>query len=89
MKEKALYADHVFLFFEEVASALRGSSVELADSVEYAKKFYIVPLTSEFYGVAMQALRKVIDSRSGALTSQQLEQARIYVDRIKSQYFST
>ena len=77
-----------FVFLEELASALRSSNVELADSVEYAKKFYTRTLTSEFYGVAMQAFRKVVDSRSDALTSQQLEQARIYVEQIKRQYFS-
>ena len=90
MKAETIYADQVFNFLKEILPLVRDAGyTRLAEHVEVAIKHYIPPsLTSEFYGVAMTALREVTDSASDVLTLEQLNRARHLAGAIKAQWFS-
>lgn len=89
MKSQPIYADHVFRVLKEVAHCLQGSSHEKQlELVNLAIWHYAFPLTSEFYGKAMIALRNVVERAPEELTPQQLEHVRNLADAIKSQWYS-
>ena len=89
MARETIYADRVLNFLEELAPILKSSHhTQQAERVEGAIKHYIFPLTSEFYGVAMMALRNAVDNAPDALTTEQLGRARYFADQIKAQWFS-
>jgi len=56
--------------------------------IDVARKHYLIPLTSEFLGESMVALREVLNASRTLFTSEQASQARWYVDAIKQQWFS-
>jgi hypothetical protein len=88
-KVEPIYAESVFHFLREIASILHSSGrTQLAERLDFATKHYIFPLTSEFYGVAMIALRETVSAAPEALSSQQLNRARYLADAIKAQWFS-
>ena len=65
----------------------RGET-ELAHELQLAMKYFIVPLTSEFYGVSMVALRKVLSGESKIMSDNDKERASFFVKEIKEKWFS-
>ena len=89
MERETIYADNVLHFLKELAPILKSSHhTQQAERVEGAIKHYILPLTSEFYGVAMMALRDAVDNAPDALTVEQLNRSSYFAEMIKAQWFS-
>lgn len=89
MKAETIYASRVFDFLSEIAPILRNTRhAELAGRVEAAMKYYVAPVTSEFYGEAMTVLADTVTSAHDVLTPQQLHRAQDLAAAIKAQWFS-
>jgi hypothetical protein len=89
MDKEPIYADRVYYFLADIAKALEANHrEELLSSVGVAMRHFVVPLTSEFMGVAMTALEEVVAKAGDILTPLQIEQAKGYIKSIKNQYFS-
>jgi len=94
-----VYADKLYEFLTEmVASAEARGDQEVVSRIDTARKHYMIPLpngkffrpplTSEFLGESMVALREVLDTSRSLFTPEQASQAKEYVDSIKQQWFS-
>jgi hypothetical protein len=58
---------------------------ELRDDLHRAMKHFVLPLTSEFYGVSMEALQKMLNRRS--LSDKDRRLAAIFVKEIQEKWF--
>lgn len=84
-----VYADKLYAFLSEMVSAaqVQGDQVA-ARRIDVARKHYMIPLTSEFLGESMLALRQVLETSRSLFTPEQASQAEAYADTIKRQWFS-
>lgn len=96
---ETVYADKLYAFLTEMAAAAQAQGNQnVVQRIEIARKHYMIPLptgkffrlplTSEFLGESMVALREVLDTSRSLFTPQQVSQAKEYVDSIKQQWFS-
>lgn len=94
-----IYADKLYEFLTEMlATAQSQGDEEAAQRIDRARKHYMVPLqggktlrppvTSEFLGESMLALRDVLARSRKVFSSMQIEEAGEYADSIKQQWFS-
>ena len=84
-----VYADKLYAFLTEMVTAaqVQGDQVA-ARRIDVARKHYMIPLTSEFLGESMLALREVLETSRTLFTPEQAREAKAYVDAIKQQWFS-
>ena len=86
---ETVYADKLYAFLTEMAAAAQAhGDREAVRRIDIARKHYMIPLTSEFLGQSMVALRELLDTSRLLFTSEQASQAKEYVDVIKQQWFS-
>ena len=86
---EAVYADKLYAFLTELMEAAQAQGdQEAVRRIDFARKHYLIPLTSEFLGESMVALRELLDTSGLLLTSEQASQAKEYVKAIKQQWFS-
>jgi hypothetical protein len=84
-----IYADRLFDFLKELEDTAKArGDVKIQEKIEFARRHYIVPLTSEFLGVSMNVLHEVLDEAEEMLSSKQIAQAREYAAGIREQWFS-
>lgn len=94
-----IYADKLYEFLSElVATAQSQGDEQVVQRIDRARKHYMIPLptgeyfrlplTSEFLGESMLALREVLAGSKALLTPEQTSTAREYADTIKRQWFS-
>ena len=84
-----IYANKVYEFLSELATlaASKGLGTQL-ERIDFARKHYIFPLTSEFLGVSMVVLQEILRNSPGLLSEEQHARASEYVAEIKKQFFS-
>jgi hypothetical protein len=86
---ETVYADKLYAFLTELAEAAQAQgNQEAVRRIDFARKHYGNPLTSEFLGESMVALRELLDTSESMFTFEQASQAKEYVDAIKQQWFS-
>ena len=86
---ETVYADKLYAFLTEIAVAAEAQGDQVAvRRIDVAKRHYMIPLTSEFLGESMVALREVLETSRWLFTPEQARQAKDYVDAIKQQWFS-
>ena len=96
---ETVYADKLYEFLTVmVATAQSQGDQVVVSRLDVARKHYMIPLptgkyfrlplTSEFLGESMVALREVLDTSRSLFTPEQASQAKEYVDAIKQQWFS-
>ena len=94
-----VYADKLYEFLTEIAEAAKSrGDQQVAQSIDVAMKHYMIPLptgknfrlplTSEFLGESMVALREALDKSRSLFSPEQASLAEEYVDSIKQQWFS-
>jgi hypothetical protein len=84
-----IYADNIYQFLCELAEAAEAhQNAVILDRIEFARKHYLFPLTSEFLGVSMVVLGEVLDHSKEMLSPQQVRQAGEYITTIKKRFFS-
>jgi hypothetical protein len=84
---KSLDAQEIYRFVDCLAADMRlKGRATSAEQLERVKKFYLLPLTSEFLGEAMLALRSIL-AEADSLTPELKERAAAYVTEIQNQYF--
>jgi hypothetical protein len=85
-KMSSIRADRLFEFLSELEQTARShGNSKAAERLEFARKHYIFPLTSEFLGVSMVVLREVLNDATAMLSPRQLQEARKYTERIKEE----
>jgi hypothetical protein len=60
---------------------------DLANDLQGAMKHYVLPLTSEFYGISMAALKKMLASNQNYFSREDKELAAIFVREIEEEWF--
>lgn len=96
---ETVYADQLYEFLTEIVeTAESGGNQDIVRRVDDARKHYVIqlrdgkshrlPLTSEFLGESMLALREVLEEWPSILSPTQAKQARKYADLIRRQWFS-
>ncbi len=60
---------------------------ELRNDVHRAMKHFMLPLTSEFYGVSLVALNKMLASNQMAFSDEDKKLAAIFVKEIQENWF--
>lgn len=96
---ETVYADELYEFLSEmVATAHSHGDEEVERRIDQARRQYKVPLTtgkylampltSEFLGESMAALRDVLEKAGHLFTSEQISRAQEYAESIKRQWFS-
>jgi len=84
-----IYADRLYRFLAELGESANSHNLLAAgERIEFAKRHYVVPLTSEFLGVSMLALKDILSEHREILTTEQITRAEEYVTEIKRQFFS-
>lgn len=87
-KISPIRVDRLFEFLSELeATGISHGNSKIVERINFARKHYIFPLTSEFLGVSMEVLREVLDDAGEMLSPQQAEQAREYARDIEKQWF--
>ena len=83
-----VYADELYFLLSEIAeAAVRFGESNGLNQIEFARKHYVFPLTSEFLGVSMDALTEILQHSRGILTPVQVRRAEQYVLEIRTQWF--
>jgi hypothetical protein len=86
---ETVYADKLYEFLTEmIATAQSQRDQEAVRRLDVARKHYMIPLTSEFLGESMVALREVLDMSRSLFTPEQASQANEYMVAIEQQWFS-
>jgi hypothetical protein len=86
---ETVYADRLYEFLTGLAEVAEARNDRSAlERIEFARKHYLPPLTSEFLGVSMVALREILSRSEDLLSAQQAKEARQYVSAISRQWFS-
>jgi hypothetical protein len=86
---KPVYADRVYEFLTALAAAAQtNGDLESVRNLEVARKHYLFPLTSEFLGKSMDALREIVARSPIWLSADQKRLATELRDSIKRQWFS-
>jgi hypothetical protein len=90
MDQTDISPQKVHEFLDELAVTLTsaGDTTKLAERLTRTKKYFLIPLTSEFYGEAMRALEQVVNEDPPGLSFDQRERASLYATKIKNQWFS-
>jgi len=74
---ETVYADKLYAFLTEMAAAAHASgNQEAVLRIDFAMKHYTFPLTSEFLGESMLALRELLNTSQLLFTSEQASQAK-------------
>jgi hypothetical protein len=68
-------------------SAVEQEEPGLGDDLHQAMKHFVVPLTSEFYGVSMLALNKILASNREICSAEDKRLAAIFVKEIQGKWF--
>jgi hypothetical protein len=68
-------------------SAVEQGEPGLEDDLHQAMKHFVVPLTSEFYGVSMVALNKMLASNRATFSAEDKRLAAIFVKEIQERWF--
>ena len=61
---------------------------DLANDLQGAMNHYVLPLTSEFYGISMAALKKMLASNQDYFSREDKELAAIVVREIEEKWFT-
>lgn len=86
---ETVYADKLYEFLTDLmVTAQSQQDDETAQRIDRARKFYVIPLTSEFLGESMFALREVLGCSKTLFTPEQTSKAQEYADAIRQQWFS-
>lgn len=94
-----VYADKLYEFLTEMLTTAQSmGNREVVQRIDAARKHYLVPLpagkyfrpplTSEFLGESMLALREVLEKAGSLFTAEQTGLALEYVESIRQQWFS-
>ena len=82
-------AQEIYEFVNRLSTEMRREGrTALAERLEKVKKFYTRPLTSEFLGEAMLALKSILAEVDCCLDPELRESAASYATGIQTQYFS-
>jgi hypothetical protein len=76
----------LYEFLSRLSEVGQGES-ELRNDVHRAMKHFVLPLTSEFYGVSMVALNKMLASNQMAFSDEDKKLAAIFVKEIQENWF--
>jgi hypothetical protein len=84
-----IYADRLFEFLTELADTAKvHGDAKIQEKIAFARRHYILPVTSEFLGVSMDVLHEVLAEAKEMFSSKQIDQAREYAVGINDQWFS-
>jgi hypothetical protein len=76
----------LYEFLSHLSASEQGEP-ELGDDLRRAMKHFVLPLTSEFYGVSMAALKKMLASNRRNLSDEDKRLAAIFVKEIQEKWF--
>jgi hypothetical protein len=76
----------LYKFLSHLSEVGQGEP-ELRNDVHRAMKHFVLPLTSEFYGVSMVALNKMLASNQMAFSDEDKKLAAIFVKQIQENWF--
>jgi hypothetical protein len=89
MHSKRGCADEVYQFLTEILPTVRQlGNPQVTRNLEDAILHFIPPITSEFLGKSMVALRQVVDNSMATLPPLELQKASDLAAAIKEQWFS-
>ena len=69
-------------------SVVEQGEPELGEDFRRAMKHFVFPLTSEFYGVSMVALNKMLASNQRNFSAEDKRLAAIFVKEIQEKWFT-
>jgi hypothetical protein len=76
----------LYEFLAHLSAAEQGEP-GLGDDLHRAMNHFVVPLTSEFYGVSMVALNKMLASNRATFSAEDKMLAAIFVKEIQEKWF--
>lgn len=83
-----LNAEEIYQFVDRLAAQMRREGrVTFAERLERANKFYLPPLTSEYLGEVMLALKSIL-IQAESLSPEMRDRAEDYALGIQNRYFS-
>jgi hypothetical protein len=82
-----LDAQKLYEFLSHLSEVGQGEP-ELRNDVQRAMNHFVLPLTSEFYGVSMVALNKMLASNQMAFSDEDRKLAGIFVKEIQEKWFN-
>lgn len=86
---ETVYADKLYEFLTEMAATAQSHGDDGAvQRIDKARRYFRPPVTSEFLGESMLALREVLERSGSLFTLKQTSKATEYADAIKQQWFS-
>jgi hypothetical protein len=78
---------HAFLSHISVLTVEHGET-ELANDLHRAMQHFVLPLTSEFYGVSLAALQKMLTSNGSYFPNEDKKLASTLVKEIEEKWFT-
>jgi len=83
----SLNAQEIYQFVDRLSAEMRQQGrIALAERLERANKFYLLPLTSEYFGEVMLAFKSVL-GETDSLTPELKERVAAYASGIQNRYF--